>query len=343
MMHLATIKVTVPLKHKFVVSKGETEAKTIYLTVLNNRYSGEASGSVHYGPTQQEIEQDLAVGLKKIAKFKQIDLKAIEQVGKYKINPIARSALVGMLLHYMSGESRRYPWEILQLGTPVGIKSSMTISIDKPNEMIKALESCDYPIIKIKMGNEEDVMILDALDKFKDKEIRVDANGAWSCAKAEEMIFHLSRKGVKVIEQPTDFEFVSEWSHLKGKSADVHLIVDEGLDTLEDYKKVSDFVDGVNIKMEKCGGILEGMKLASQAREDSKKVMLGCMVESSVGIAQSVYLSSKADYYDLDGPLLLESDIANGIIYDRESIQVDREIIGGPKLKRDVVEKYLIE
>jgi L-alanine-DL-glutamate epimerase-like enolase superfamily enzyme len=343
MMHLATIKVTVPLKHRFVVSKGETEAKTIYLTVLNNRYSGEASGSVHYGPTQQEIEQDLAAGLKKIAKFKQIDLKAIEEVGRYKINPIARSALVGMLLHYMSGESRRYPWEILQLGTPVGIKSSMTISIDKPNEMIKALENCEYPIIKIKMGNEEDVMILDALDNLKDKEIRVDANGAWSCAKAEEMIFHLSRKGVRVIEQPTDIEFVSEWAHLKGKSADVHLIIDEGLNTLDDYKKVSDFVDGVNIKMEKCGGILEGMKLASQAREDNKKVMLGCMVESSVGIAQSVYLSSRADYYDLDGPLLLESDIANGINYDRESIQVDREIIGGPKLKRDVVEKYLIE
>ncbi len=107
--------------------------------------------------------------------------------------------------------------------------------------------------------------------------------------------------------------------------------------------RVSDFVDGINIKMEKSGGILEAMRLATQAREDNKKVMLGCMVESSVGISQSIYLSSRADYYDLDGPLLLENDIANGIKYDRESIQVDREIIGGPKLKRDVVEKYLIE
>ncbi len=343
MLHFATIKVTVPLKHKFVVSKGETDAKTIYLTVLNNRYSGEASGSVHYGPTPEEIEKDLKAGLKRIAKYKQIDLKTIEEIGTYKINAISKSALVGMLLHYMSGESHRYPWEILQLGSPVGIKSSMTISIDKPNEMIRALENCEYPIIKIKMGNEEDVMILDALDKLKDKEIRVDANGAWSCAKAEEMIFHLSRKGVKVIEQPTDVEFVSEWPHLKGKAGDVQLIVDEGLNTLADYSSVANFVDGINIKMEKCGGILEAIKLASQAREDNKKVMLGCMVESSVGIAQSVYLSSRADYYDLDGPLLLESDIANGINYDKESIQVDREIIGGPKLKRDVVEKYLSE
>jgi hypothetical protein len=70
-------------------------------------------------------------------------------------------------------------------------------------------------------------------------------------------------------------------------------------------------------------------------------VMLGCMVESSVGIAQSVYMSSLADYYDLDSPQLLEVDIAQGIIYNRETIQVDREIIGGPALKRDVVEKYI--
>ena len=67
------------------------------------------------------------------------------------------------------------------------------------------------------------------------------------------------------------------------------------------------------------------------------------MVESSIGISQSIYMSSIADYFDLDGPLLLEDDIADGIRYDRESIEVDREIIGGPKLKRNVIEKYIQE
>jgi hypothetical protein len=71
--------------------------------------------------------------------------------------------------------------------------------------------------------------------------------------------------------------------------------------------------------------------------------MLGCMVESSVGIAQSLYMSSMADYWDLDGPLLIEDDIATGINYSMDTIEVDREIIGGPKLKRDVVEKYINE
>lgn len=341
MFQLDTVRVSLPLKKRFVVSKGETDIKTNVLTVMNNRYNGEASGSVHYGPTVDDIEKDIKKGLKIISKLDKIDLDTLADISNYKINPIARSALVAMLLNYISGESRRYPWELLSLGSPVGIKSSMTISIDKPSEMIEALEKTDYPIIKIKMGNEEDIMILDALDGIKDKEIRVDVNGAWSCAKAEEMIFHLSRKGVKIIEQPTDIQYVQEWKHLKGKAEDVELILDEGLNTAEDYTDCAEYIDGVNIKMEKCGGILEAVKIADLARADEKKVMLGCMVESSVGIAQSVYMSSKADYFDLDGALLLADDIADGINYDRESIEVDREIIGGPKLKRDVMQKYI--
>ncbi|MFQ5453647.1 MAG: enolase C-terminal domain-like protein [Candidatus Zixiibacteriota bacterium] len=343
MFKLDTVKVSLPLKQKFAVSKGETDIKTNFLTIMNNRYNGEASGSIYYGPSFKEIEEDIKIGIEKIRTYEKIDIDTLKDISNLKIKPIARSALVGMILNYISGETKRFPWEILSLGTPVGIKSSITISIDNPSEMIKALEKCKYPIIKIKMGNEEDIMILDTIGNLKDKEIRVDANGAWSCAKAEEMIFHLFQKGVKVIEQPTDKEYVKEWLHLKGKTQDIQLIMDEGLNSIEDYKKYSKFFDGVNVKMEKCGGILEGIKIANQAQADEKKVMLGCMVESSVGIAQSIYMSSRADYYDLDGPLLLEDDIARGIIYDRESIKVDREIIGGPKLKRDVIEKYIVE
>jgi len=155
------------------------------------------------------------------------------------------------------------------------------------------------------------------------------------------MIFHLSQKGVKVIEQPTDSKYINEWPHLKGKAKDIKLIMDEGLNDIKDYEKNASYIDGVNIKMEKSGGILEAIKIANRAQEDKKKIMLGCMVESSIGIAQSVYMSSMADYYDLDGPLLLQDDIALGINYDKESIKVDREIIGGPKIKRDVFEKYI--
>lgn len=342
MLHLDTVKLALPLKDKFVVSKGEASVKTSIITILNNRYSGEATGSVHYGPSAGEMEQDIHTGIKLLKDIEPVGLESLQTVSGFSIHPIARSALTGMLLNYLSGESGRYPWEVLSLGTPVGIKSSITVSINRPEQMIESIKNLDYPIIKIKMGQEEDILLLDALDTVTGKEIRIDANGAWSCAKAEEMIFHLARKGVRLIEQPTDIQFINEWPHLKGKS-EVELVVDEGLNTADDYVSFAEFIDGVNIKMEKCGGILEGIRIADMAHADNKKVMLGCMVESSVGIAQSVYMSAKADYYDLDGPLLLLDDIASGIRYHRESIEVDREIIGGPKLKRDVLEKYITE
>lgn len=340
-MQIDSVRVSLPLKRKFAVSKGETDIKTNFLTILNNRYNGEAAGSVHAGPSVDQMEKDIRIGIERLRSGGGITVDTLSDVARYPIDPTARSALVGMVLNFLSGESRRYPWEILSLGTPVGIKSSITISIDEPGRMIEQIKQCEYPIIKIKMGQEQDVLLLDALDAIQAKEIRVDANGSWSCAKAEEMIFHLGRKGVTIIEQPTDVEYVQEWSHLKRKDQSIHLIMDEGLNTIDDYRRHADFIDGVNIKMEKCGGIIEALRIAGKARADSKKVMLGCMVETSIGIAQSVYMSSLADYFDLDGPLLLERDIARGIRYNKESIEVDREIIGGPKLRREIVEKFI--
>jgi len=339
-MQVDTIKVTMPLKKKFKVSRGEARVKTNLITILNNRYNGEASGSVHAGPSLEIIEADLRTGVDKLKLKRKISVRTLNEISGYKIHPIARSALVGMVLNYLSGETNRYPWEILSLATPVGIKSSMTISLDTPDKMAEAIRNSNHPILKIKMGSDEDMAVVNALKLVSDREIRVDANGGWPCDRAEEIIFHLARLGVTVIEQPTDLEFIEEWPRLKGKNEHVELILDEGLGSLEDYNRFGEFVDGINIKMEKSGGILEAIRVANAAHKDEKKVMLGCMVESSVGIAQSVYMSSLADYHDLDAPQLLEDDIADGISYNREVIEVDREIIGGPKLKRDVVEKY---
>ncbi len=343
MFNVETVKITFPLKKKFVVSKGSAEKKTNLLTILNNRYTGEASGSVHYGPDLDVISKDIKKGMELINEFKEISFKSLEQISAFNINPVSRSALLSMILNYLSGETRRYPWEILSIGAPVGVKSSITISLGEASKMIMDIYDSEFPIVKLKLGGEEDLKVIEALKDMTDIEVRVDANGAWSCEKAEEMIFHLANNGVYIIEQPTDVQYIKDWPALKGKFEQVELILDEGLNNLEDYHLYADYVGGVNIKMEKCGGIINAIKIARAARNEKKKVMLGCMVESSVGIAQSLYMSSMADYWDLDGPLLIEDDIATGINYSMDTIEVDREIIGGPKLKRDVVEKYIKE
>lgn len=341
MISVETIKVSLPLKAKFAIAGGEAKEKINLIAILNNRYSGEAATSIKYGPTLAEVESDLRRGIAHLKRRKQLDLDALEAIGKYRIHPVARSALSGMVLNYLSGESKRYPWELLSIGAPVGIKNSITISLAEPKQVIEAVRESDFPIIKIKMGGERDAELIPMLEGVTDKEIRIDANGGWSCEQAEEMIHHLAQIGIRVIEQPTDGAHIADWAHLKGKHEEVELIVDEGLNSMADYERLAPYCDGVNIKMEKSGGIIEASRIARRARQEKKKVMLGCMVESSVGIAQSVYMSSLADYHDLDSPQLLETDIAQGIIYDRETIHVDREIIGGPALRRDIIEKYI--
>lgn len=334
-----TVKVNLPLKKTFAVSGGSATVKTNVLTVLNNRYFGEAAASVKYGPDLNALEQDIRKGIELLTAFERLDISTLHEIKNFDIHPVAKSALCGMILNYLSGEANRYPWEVLSLPSPLGIRNSLTIGIDSPESMLEAIRTTEYPIIKVKMGGPDDVKILEGFKEVEGKEIRVDANAGWQPAQAEEMIFFLSKAGVKVVEQPTAPEHVKDWPHIKGKS-EVQLIMDEGMNSIEDYKRVGEAVDGINVKMEKTGGIIEAIKLAQQARKDGKKVMLGCMVESSIGIAQSVYMSSLADYYDLDGPNLLEHDIAKGIVYQGDTIQVDREIIGGPQIIRDVVEKY---
>lgn len=343
MIRVETIKVALPLKKKFAIAGGEASEKTNLITILNNRYSGEAAASVKYGPELEEMEADLRKGIALLRQIKTLDLATLDEISHFDISATARSALSGMVLNYLSGESGRYPWEVVSLGRPVGIKNSLTISIEDPQKVIEEINACEFPIVKVKMGSAYDAELVIALREVSGREIRVDANAAWSPEQAEEMIHHLAETGIRIIEQPTLTEHIADWIHLKGKHDEVELIVDEGMNGLADYQRLAPHCDGVNIKMEKSGGIMEAIRIAKQALQDKKKVMLGCMVESSVGIAQSVYMSSLADYHDLDSPQLLEADIAQGITYNRETIQVDREIIGGPSLKRDVVEKYIRE
>ncbi len=342
MIRIEIFKLNLPLRTRFAVAKGAADVKTNFLVVLNNRYSGEAATSVYYGPTLDELEKDLRAGARHIEQSGKIDADTLSDVSKLLIHPIARSALTGMVVNYLSGESSRYPWEVLSLSTPVGIKSSFTIGIDDPGKMVSAIQSSEYPIVKVKLGGPDDVKVVESLKDVVNKEIRVDANGGWDLARAEEMIYYLARTGVKIIEQPTEAKLVADWPRLKGKNTEVELIMDEGLATADDFDAVAAHVDGVNIKMEKSGGILEALQVAAKAQESRKKVMLGCMVSSSIGIAQSVYMSSLADYIDLDGPQLLQNDIARGITFHREQIEVDREIIGGPTLIRDVFEQYIV-
>lgn len=258
--------------------------------------------------------------------------ETLNEIDATDLNSASKLALTTAVLHKLSSDKSAYPWTLLGVAEPPPIHTSYTVSIDSPDNMYDEIVSSKYPIIKIKMGFDEDVRLLEMLKDVGGKVFRVDANGGWTPDKAEQMVYQLSKLRVEFIEQPTGVEHVSEWKHIKGRTG-MGLFIDEGLRTLEDYEKYSDYVDGINIKLAKSGGIMEALRLARRAGHNKHKVMFGCMLESSVAISQAVYLASMADYFDLDAPLLLDEDVAEGIGYETEKITVDETIMGGPRIK----------
>lgn len=323
------------MKKRFQISTGSALIKRNVFLKLNNRAYGEAACSIYYGPSENEIMADVDKGIEHLQHLK-LSVTTLEELNELEINSISKAALTTVLLHYLSASENKYPWQILELDEPPQIITSFTIGIDKIESMTEEIMKSPFAMIKIKMGFDGDENLIPELKKISGKVFRVDANGGWNLDKAEKMINMLDKIGVEIIEQPTKVDNIKNWKYLKGR-ARASLIIDEGLNSLLDYACYADYVDGINIKMSKSGGVIEGMALALQARKDKLKVMLGCMLESSIGISPAVYLSSLADYFDLDGPLLLENDPAIGLKYDVDNIIVDSNIIGGPKLRDEII------
>jgi hypothetical protein len=325
------------LKRPFRVAYASAESKVNHFVAIDDSFFGEASGSVHYGPKETEVVSDLEKGclLLESDEFKAVDnLAGLRDFG---LNRVSLAALTGALVHKISSENLIYPWQLFKIDEPREIRTSFTVGIDNPQVMHDEIMTARYPIIKVKLGFDGDEELVQELKDIRGKVFRIDANGGWLPDKAEKMIYLLRDIDVELLEQPTGPEFIKEWKHIKGNSR-IPLVVDEGLYGLEDYFNFSDYIDGVNIKMAKSGGIIEAIRIAGQAKKDRLIVMLGCMLESSIGISQSIYMSSLADYFDLDGPLLLNEDVATGIVFNLEKISVDENIIGGPKLKKEFLD-----
>jgi len=291
---------------------------------------------VAYGPSEEEIMAGLLRGAEMAGRAERADFDLINEIAATdEICAPARAAITTALLHKLSGDSGQYPWEILGIDPPEEIRTSFTVSIDDPERMLAEIKACGYPIIKIKAGFDGDEQLIQKLRDIPGKLFRVDANGAWSMEKTEKMLYYLNRAPVELLEQPTAIGDIIHWKYLKRQSK-INLILDEGLNDLEDYYRYADYLDGINIKPAKSGGVIEALRLARRAGRDHRRVMFGCMVESSVGISPAVYMSSLAQYFDLDGPLLLKDDIADEIDFMLDIITVDENIIGGPKIKSEI-------
>ena len=174
-----------------------------------------------------------------------------------------------------------------------------------------------WPIYKIKLGTDNDIEIVEQLHRHTDSVIRIDANTAWRAEEALEKINIFKDLGVEFIEQPLAKD---DWEGMKWlfERSPLPLYADESCVHENDVEKCHNHFHGINIKLTKCSGITPALRMIKKARELNMGVMIGAMNESTLGSAAIAHLMPLVDYVDADGPLLLEEDIATGLIYEND-------------------------
>lgn len=204
------------------------------------------------------------------------------------------------------------------------ILTDFTIGIDTIEKMVSKMNEKPWPVYKIKLGTPQDIEIVTALRQHTTALFRIDANSAWTVEEALEKIPKLKELGVEFIEQPLAKD---DWEGMKilYEKSPLPLIADESCVTEADVKKCHNHFHGINIKLTKCSGITPALRMIKEARELNMKVMVGCMNESTIGSAAIVHLLPLIDYIDVDGPLLLEEDLASGITYLDGKITLQEE------------------
>jgi len=179
----------------------------------------------------------------------------------------------------------------------------------------KVKYAADFKILKIKLGGENDKQIIETVRNYSDKPLCIDVNQGWKSKEdALEMIEWLHDKNILFVEQPLSKNSYED-QHWLFERSPLPIYADESAQTPGDINSIKHIFHGVNIKLMKCGGISEGIKMISLARENNLKVMLGSMSETGCAINAAAQLSSLVDYCDLDGPLLTKNNPFDNVKY----------------------------
>jgi L-alanine-DL-glutamate epimerase-like enolase superfamily enzyme len=230
----------------------------------------------------------------------------------------AGKAALDAALHDWIGRRLGVPvWRLLGL-SPVAAPTSYTVSIDTiQGTRARARRARSFGSLKVKVGGAEDLERLEAVRSETDVPLRVDANEGWTLDSAAELMPALVELGVELVEQPFPADDLDSFHGLRELQPRPPVVVDEGCQDLTDVAPAAAYADGINVKLAKSGGIREAVRMIHAARAVGLHVMLGCMVESQLGVAPAVAIASLADWVDLDGHLLLADEPYTGLRLDR--------------------------
>jgi len=314
-----------PLDKPFRIARGtRTEARVVLVTVTNGHYTGrgEATPIARYG-------QSAASVLAQIESMKSEKSLDRQQIQKLLPAGAARNALDCALWDLEAKISGKRAWELANMPIVPEVETSFTISLDAPAAMAEAARAnANAPILKLKLsGDDVDLARVEAVrEAAPAARLLIDANESWSPSHYLNVAPALKRLRVELIEQPfpADADEV-----LETLDHPVPVCADESCHTSADLPRLTNRYEALNVKLDKTGGLTEALLLSEYARKAEFKLLIGCMVCTSLGIAPARLLASTADYVDLDGPLLLAGDRHHGLSYQNGKIGIpSRELWG---------------
>ncbi len=310
-----------PLKltHAWTLSRNtSTEKRNGLLTLSAEGVTGygEAAANVRYGQSFESAEKAFARVAKAVEGLSPWEhLAWLERAEKEAGIDSEVVAALDMALWDWKGKKLGTPVHRL-LGIPTGRMAVTTysIGIDTADAMkAKVKEATAYPHLKVKVGLPDDEANVAAIRSVTDKPIRVDANEGWKSAEeAIRKIAWLKTMGIEFVEQPLPSSMNAETRKVKAV-AGLPLVADESVLHPSDVAALAGTFDGINVKLAKCGGLTRAYEMAALGRALGFKLMLGCMIESSLGIAAAVAVAPLYDWLDLDGNLLISNDPFKGL------------------------------
>jgi L-alanine-DL-glutamate epimerase-like enolase superfamily enzyme len=315
-----------PLKQPFRISRGSrTEARVVVVAVSDGKQIGRGEG-IPLARYNQSIALVLAQ-IESITGEKNLDRQGLQDL----LRPgAARNALDCALWDLEAKASGKRVWELANIPIVPDVETSFTISLDTPEKMSAAASAAAVPqsrdfgvprILKLRLGG-------DALDLLRVQAVRetapaarllVDANESWSPSHYREIVPALKELRVELIEQPFP---ANADQVLEGLDHPIPVCADESCHTTADLPRLTNRYEVINVKLDKTGGLTEALRLCSRAHETGFKLLIGCMVCTSLAIAPARLLASTAQWVDLDGPLLLVRDRDPGLNYHSGKIGV---------------------
>jgi L-alanine-DL-glutamate epimerase-like enolase superfamily enzyme len=307
-----------PLKEPFRISRGSrTEAQVVVVKVSDGAHTGRGE-CVPIARYNQSTELVLAQ-IESVKAEKNLDRHRLQQLLPAGA---ARNALDCALWDLEAKITGKRAWKLANIAMVPEVETSFTISLDAPDKMAAATKAAaNSPLLKLKLrGDELDLARIEAVrNAAPAARLLIDANESWSPEHYRKIVPALKELGVELIEQPfpADADEV-----LESLDRPIPICADESCHTTADLPRVKNRYEIVNVKLDKTGGLTEALRVCERARESGFKLLIGCMVCTSLGIAPARVLASGAEWIDLDGPLLLASDREHPVPYANGKIGI---------------------